>query len=551
MKFGPEIVHLWKISLCRRFCNRQIARIEAGSEWLALHFSGEEWFFVCWSSQGSGCCSADDQTLKSLLREGHTSSLKESCRAHLSGARLREVEQVGKDRILRLRFEKTLGAGFIRPVSLYFESLDRFANLVLCDEKNAVIDAAKIIPAGTRDRTISPPFSYVPPPSVSGDECLGENASVDDVEHIVGFSRSVRRAVQREWDSHPPSFWSDSFRKGYVDGDSFLRLQVLDGNLIAFPVVFREAEELQERDALRASVSFLCDPVVRSVARRVTKSICSLIEREKHRKQRLLDGMLRREMLLLKAPEYRMAGDAILANISSLRKGMEQAMLPYWNEDGSTREIMVSLDPMKSPQDNASLYYSRYAKAKGNPNNVKQSIEDIRESMAELDEQLSLLETVDSSSLLELALEDLRKWLSPKHSPRRGRKGKKSNEHAVKRMEYGNARISIGLSAIGNRMVTLAESLPSDLWLHARDVAGSHVIVRAASVTVGDHVVRFAASLAAYYSRARSSGAVQVIVAEKRFVRPIPGTIAHVRYRNERNVTVSPLYWKEVLEERR
>ena len=260
--------------------------------------------------------------------------------------------------------------------------------------------------------------------------------------------------------------------------------------------------------------------------------------------------MIHREELVRNAPGFKMSGDAILANMSSLHKGMDIAKVPYWDENGNETALSIPLDPMKSPQENASAYYVRYARAKGDPARVAQSIDDIRESLQELDEQLALLDTIDSSQLLEMALEDLRSWLSPKSGGHGKRKRKKAKETpAVRRIEHAGARISIGLSAIGNRAVTFAEGISSDLWLHARDVPGSHVMLRGLPPGEKDGIIRTAASLAAYYSKARTSNPAQVIVTERRYVRPIPGTIAHVRYRNERTVLVSPLYWKEVLGE--
>ncbi len=548
LKFGPELVHAWKSAIRKRFRDRQVTKAEAGADWLAVRFSADEWLFFSWSSQGSGCCCMDEKSLKPFMREKKRLSLQESFKAHISGARLRDVDQIGKDRVLNLRFEKTLGAGFIRSYSLFFESLDRFANLVLCDERNLIIDAAKIVSPGTRERTIFPSFTYTPPLPVLGGEKIEETLSPEKVERLAGFSKTLRCAVMQEWNSRSPEEWVHAFRDTYSGDEAGLILQNFDGKLISFPVLFKGAVPIRDRDALDASLPFLCAPIEKCILNRVTKQIRALVDRERHRKQRVLDGMIHREELVRNAPGFKMSGDAILANMSSLHKGMDIAKVPYWDENGNETALSIPLDPMKSPQENASAYYVRYARAKGDPARVAQSIDDIRESLQELDEQLALLDTIDSSQLLEMALEDLRSWLSPKSGGHGKRKRKKTKETpALRRIEHAGARISIGLSAIGNRTVTFAEGISSDLWLHARDVPGSHVMLRGLPLGEQDGIIRTAASLAAYYSKARTSNPAQVIVTERRYVRPIPGTIAHVRYRNERTVLVSPFYWKEVL----
>ncbi len=548
LKFGPELVHAWMLAIRRRFCGRQVTKVEAGTDWLAARFSAEEWLLFSWSSQGSGCCCMDEKSLKSFLREKKRLSLQESFKAHISGARLRYVEQTGMDRVLNLRFEKTIGAGFIRSFSLFFESMDRFANLVLCDERDVIIDAAKIVSPGARERTIFPSFSYTPPLPVQGGENMDGTLSPAKVEKLAGFSKALRVAVIQEWDTRTPDEWSRAFRETYSGQESSLILQNSGGKLVSFPVPLKDAAPVQGLDALDASFPFLCAPIEKCIMNRVTKQIRALLDREKHRKQRVLDGMIHREELVRDAPGFKMSGDAILANMQLLHKGMEIAQVRYWDDNGAETMLSIPLDPMKSPQENASEYYVRYARAKGDPARVAQSIDDIRESMDELDEQLALLDTIDSSQLLEMALEDLRSWLSPKSGGHGKQKRKKTKDTpAVRRIEYAGARISVGLSALGNRAVTFTEGISSDLWLHARDVPGSHVMVRGLPAGEGEEAIRIAASLAAYYSKSKASGQVQVIVTERKYVRPIPGTIAHVRYRNERTVLTSPLYWKEVL----
>ena len=548
LKFGPELVHAWELAIRKRFCDRQSTKVETGVDWLAVRFSSDEWLFFSWSSEGSGCCCMDEKSLKPFMREKKRLSLQESFKAHISGARLRDVNQIGKDRVLHLRFEKTIGAGFIRSYSLFFESLDRFANLVLCDERSVIIDAAKILSPGTRDRTIFPSFVYAPPPPVREGDNVDGMLSPEKVERLAGFGKALRVAVIREWDSRTPDEWSRAFRDTYSGQEPSLILQNSGGKLVSFPVLLKDAAPVQGLDALDASFPFLCAPIEKCILNRVTKQIRALLDREKHRKQRVLDGMIHREELVRDAPGFKRSGDAILANMQLLHKGMDVAHVPYWDENGAETRLSIPLDPMKSPQENASDYYARYARAKGDPARVAQSIDDIRESLYELDEQLALLDTIDSSQLLEMALQDLRSWLSPKSGAHGKQKRKKTKETpAVRRIEYAGTRISVGLSALGNRSVTFTEGISSDLWLHARDVPGSHVMLRGLPVGEGEEAIRIAASLAAYYSKAKASGPVQVIVTERKYVRPIPGTIAHVRYRNERTVLTSPLYWKEVL----
>jgi len=99
----------------------------------------------------------------------------------------------------------------------------------------------------------------------------------------------------------------------------------------------------------------------------------------------------------------------------------------------------------------------------------------------------------------------------------------------------------IGTSATGNAWVTFDLAKPDDLWLHARNVPGAHVILRGQADSPPDPVLERAAALAAHHSAARTSGQVEVDVAPRRHVRKIPNAPPGlVRYSNERTLRVTP-----------
>jgi predicted ribosome quality control (RQC) complex YloA/Tae2 family protein len=83
--------------------------------------------------------------------------------------------------------------------------------------------------------------------------------------------------------------------------------------------------------------------------------------------------------------------------------------------------------------------------------------------------------------------------------------------------------ILVGRSARQNDAITFGQARPGDLWLHARNVPGAHVIVRGEGRSVPERTVAEAARLAAQHSKARHDTAVDVIVTERRHVRRIPG----------------------------
>ena len=103
----------------------------------------------------------------------------------------------------------------------------------------------------------------------------------------------------------------------------------------------------------------------------------------------------------------------------------------------------------------------------------------------------------------------------------------------------------MGLSARGNRFVTFKQARGDDLWLHAHELPGAHVIIRGSRgreelETERRDVLEFAASLAAAHSRGRGSGSVPVDYTERRYVRSVPGTVALVTYTNPGTLRAVP-----------
>ena len=103
----------------------------------------------------------------------------------------------------------------------------------------------------------------------------------------------------------------------------------------------------------------------------------------------------------------------------------------------------------------------------------------------------------------------------------------------------------MGLSARGNRFVTFRQATGDDLWLHAHELPGAHVIVKGMKGREENEVLKVAASLAAAHSRGRTSLSVQVDCTERRYVRSVPGAaVALVTYTNPTAFRADPDYWK-------
>lgn len=217
-------------------------------------------------------------------------------------------------------------------------------------------------------------------------------------------------------------------------------------------------------------------------------------------------------------------GHIIMANLHAINKGDEKTELFdfYRNEN-----ISLKLKKELSPQDNAAQYYR---KAK----NRKLEIEQAYKMIVQAEEKLKLLKP----RLVEVQIAETKKALKQKDKIEFEQK----NASGFKEFECDGFRIYVGRNSENNDVLTLKFAKKDDLWLHAKGVSGSHVIIKNQQKRkTPEHVIQRAAELAAYFSKSKSSGLVAVMVTEKKFVRKPKGALpGQVRVDREDVILAEP-----------
>lgn len=528
-----------------------VGKIETGEFWAALQlFRKGEWLLFSWSPQHYGCGLVGEEEVSWLkkMRTGR-SSFGEALKSNLSGASLRDIRQEGEDRILRIRAERLLGAGFSLTLFLLFEGMERNSNLLILDGEDTILGAAKsIYPDSNRYRTVISGRPYAPPPPLKGPrwEDLPFFSGPEDLRNVRGIGKGLARAIEEEWETNSPEYWKKSISAlfGGQDEGSPLLLQKRGKYLTVFPDLLPGAEGIP-------------GPLARNVGREIIGSVLSqerqrvyggakkLLEREIRRRERHRDGLLHQLELSEKSGEYLKKGQLVLASGDEIPPRAKKAVLHDW-ETGM--DVEIALDETLSPARNAEKYFKKYKKGKVDTAEVRKGILSLEEGMEELREQLDSLESLDDPELLAAAVKDIIEWLQPKKAlqPHRGRKKEPSPPFI--RLENGMDILYIGLNARGNRHVTFKVASPMDLWFHAHEIPGAHVIVKrpGGPGTEGENTINIAASLAAWFSRGKGEKSVLVDYTEKKNVRSIPGSaLAKVTYTSPKTVSVSPDLWKE------
>ena len=222
----------------------------------------------------------------------------------------------------------------------------------------------------------------------------------------------------------------------------------------------------------------------------------------------------------------------LVANFSTLKRGMKEVTVTDYYKD-PPEEVTVSLDPKLSPRENIDTLFKRIKKGKKTLKLTKERLPAIEKKVAETEEWLNKLQKVDSLAELKTLKDGLEKAGEiPKDKATQKGKGSKGVPQPkpgepVKKIDGPDGfTILYGKSSAGNDLLVKKYGRKRDLWFHARDSPGAHVLLKVEGTgkEPSRAVIEEAARIAAKLSKEKQAGKVEVICAEMRFVRKPKGS---------------------------
>ncbi|MCC7298461.1 MAG: DUF814 domain-containing protein [Bacteroidia bacterium] len=217
--------------------------------------------------------------------------------------------------------------------------------------------------------------------------------------------------------------------------------------------------------------------------------------------ERLEKDNVQKLELLQNRRNYRELGDIILSYAHSIKPGVSNALLTDYY---TGNPIRIKLDPKISAAENAEKYYRKAKNEHLEAEKITDNIEKSRKMLAEL--RLSLEKTEAASAFSGLDITEKAKSANPQQ-----------DNKPYKELEILGYTVWLGKNAKSNDQM-LKLSAKNDMWLHAREIQGSHVIVRKKHEDIPAAVLQLAANLAAKHSKAKGHGVVPVLVLERKFV---------------------------------
>ncbi|MDD4797828.1 MAG: NFACT RNA binding domain-containing protein, partial [Eubacteriales bacterium] len=215
--------------------------------------------------------------------------------------------------------------------------------------------------------------------------------------------------------------------------------------------------------------------------------------------------------------EYRLRGELLTAHLHVIQKGMDSVdVTNYYDADAGT--LRIALDKRLTPAQNAQSYYKKYAKAKATLEKLQQHYEETAAEIQYLQGQLLNI----ANCATEADVEDIRAELLALGYVKAQHNAVKKQLPVSRPLQFVTSdgfAVFVGRNNAQNDRLTFRIARADDIWMHTKNIAGSHVILQTDGKKPSDTALREAALLAAYYSQARTSSAVPVDYTARRHVK--------------------------------
>ena len=469
-------------------------------------------------------------------------------RKQLTGARVTGIRQMDGDRVVQIDLDAVNEMGDHVLRRLVLEIMGRHSNLTLLDENGRILEAARHVNAEmSRVRQIQPGMTYQAPPSqnklnpetLTAEELFARlqgrsgNFARALSDEITGLSRAsaeelALRVLGRggEWPEdlrNACEKLEDLFRRLPEMADPRV-LRTEDGeaeDVFAFPYLSRDTGRQQPCRTLSAALDSYYSS--RDAKDRLAQKSASMIRTLKVQAERCTRKLAMQDEELASAEkmdEYRRTGEAIQANLYRLKKGMTEAVLPDWSDpDGGG--ITVELDIRLTPVQNAQRYFKKYQKARNARETAAVQRAKTLEELEYLENMLMDAENCGSESELEEIRQELVRTGYMKRVTNRRQQRQLPKSTPYRYLSVDGIEIDVGRNSLQNDRLTQAAGA-NEMWLHAKDMPGSHVIVRAEG-EIPLATMKQAALLAAWYSKGRNSSTVPVDYTLRKYVKKPSG----------------------------
>ncbi|MCI8308174.1 MAG: fibronectin/fibrinogen-binding protein [Lachnospiraceae bacterium] len=478
-------------------------------------------------------------------------------RKHLSGAKIIGVTQFGMERVINFELEHLDELGDLCRKYLIVELMGKHSNIIFCekeDDKLRIIDSIKRISSFVSSvREVLPGRDYFIPNTMEKYNPLAFDDEI--MSHITEKPVSLQKAIYTTLTGFSPIAAHEICERAGLNGDVAAGSLDNGGKLNLYSAIDSFVSDIKNNLYTPCIVYDGDKPIEFGVFNMTCYSgmhtrtfdtvsemlICYYSEKNNHtrikqkssdlrrivstaleRNRKKLDLQLRQFKDTEKRDKYKVYGELLTTYGYSAAKGDKELVC---NNYYTGEDIEIPLNTELSPIDNAKKYFDRYSKLKRTYDALKIQIE---ETKSEIDHLESISNSLDIATMLD-DLNIIKEEMTASGYIRKntGNRKKQQKTPASKPLHYVSSDgfdIYVGKNNYQNDELTFGNQSQGDWWFHSKGIAGSHVVLKSAGRKVSDRAFEEAASLAAYYSKGRESGRVEIDYTELKNVKKPKGS---------------------------
>ena len=497
-------------------------------------------------------------------------------RKYIQNGIIVDISQIEFERIIKITVESFDELKEKTKKDIYIEIMGRHSNIILTHSvDNKIIDSAKRIPFSiSRVRQILPGMTYTLPPKQDKLNPLNNISKDDFINTLKEFNGPVFKSIYSKFLGISPIISKEICFRSNLDD----KIDIIDLSLDNFNSLYKEFNTLFNlinnnnynpciviNESIDKVIDFSCINLslykdltfinnnsiskiledyyqtkdtkdrIHQRSSDLRKSISIKLDRLYHKlekqKQELIDSN--------NAEIFKIKGELLTSYIYMIEKGMDSVEVANFY-DPEYKNIIIHLNKNLTPSENAQKYFKKYNKMKTAKKEITHQIELNLDEVNYLENIMLSIENCDN--LAELL--DIREELTKEGYLKGKIKNKKDTKLTTKPHEFMSSdgfKILVGKNNKQNDHLTLKVADNNDIWLHTKNIPGSHVIVKTEGKSISDETIYEAAMLAAFFSKSKMSSQVPVDYTKKKNIKkPNKAKPGMVIYETNSTIYVTP-----------
>lgn len=460
-------------------------------------------------------------------------------RKYLQGAVIETIQQIENDRILEIVMSNKNEIGDHIKATLVVEIMGKHSNIILIDKnEHKIIESIKHVGFSQNSyRTILPGSTYIAPPKTKAinpfdisDQTLFELLQTNDLspknlqQLLQGLGRDTALELSHCLKDNKLNDFRQFFSREYYPSlteKSFSAVQFSSSHE-TFQSLGQLLDYYYQEKAEKDRIAQQASDLIHRVQSELEKNIKKLAKQQ--------DELLATE----NAEEFRQKGELLTTYLSMVPNNQDVVVLDNYY---TNQTIEISLDRALTPNQNAQRYFKKYQKLKEAVKHLKGIISDTVNTITYLESVETSLNHASMEDINDIREELVETGFIKRRAHDKQHKRKKPEQYLA---SDGKTIIMVGRNNLQNDELTFKMARKGELWFHAKDIPGSHVLIRD-NLNPSDEVKTDAAELAAYYSKARLSNLVQVDMIEaKKLNKPSGTKPGFVTYTGQKTLRVTP-----------